>query len=117
MGDLSENFSRHEFACKCGCGFNTVDVKLLEVLESLRTYFDKPVRINSAARCLKHNRAIGSTDSSQHVLGRAADIAVKSIHPLHVHNYIDSQYPCALGLGMYDLFTHVDTRNSKARWS
>ena len=27
MGDLSENFSRSEFECKCGCGFATVDVR------------------------------------------------------------------------------------------
>jgi len=41
MGDLSKNFSRHEFLCKgenChpsgkgNCGFNTVDAELIMVL-------------------------------------------------------------------------------------
>ena len=44
MGDLSENFSRHEFACKCGCGNDTVDAELIRVLQSVRARFGKPIR-------------------------------------------------------------------------
>jgi hypothetical protein len=31
MGDLSENFSRREFECSCGCGMDTVDAQLLHL--------------------------------------------------------------------------------------
>ena len=36
MGTVSKNFSRSEFACKCGCGFDAVDVDLLAGLQALR---------------------------------------------------------------------------------
>ena len=54
MGDVSDNFSRSEFACKCGCGFNSVDVALLDALEQVREKFG-PVSITSGNRCPKHN--------------------------------------------------------------
>ena len=49
---ISENFSREEFACKCGCGFNTADKELVHILEKVRTKFNSPVTINSALCCL-----------------------------------------------------------------
>jgi uncharacterized protein YcbK (DUF882 family) len=113
---ISKNFSRKEFACKCGCGFDTVDVELVKVLQELRDHFERPITINSACRCLKHNRSIGSTDSSQHVKARAADITVKGVSPEVVYYYLDSKYPDHNGLGRYVDFTHLDTRGWKARW-
>ena len=32
MGDLTKNFSRSEFACKCGCGFDDIDLVLQSVI-------------------------------------------------------------------------------------
>ena len=52
---LSDNFSRTEFACKCGCGFDTVDSLTLEALESIRKHFNKPVTVTSGCRCLVHS--------------------------------------------------------------
>ena len=48
---LNKYFHRSEFACKCGCGFDTVDTELLKVLTRLRVRFNKPVKITSACRC------------------------------------------------------------------
>jgi uncharacterized protein YcbK (DUF882 family) len=117
MGDLSKHFSRAEFACQCGCGFDTVDVGLIEVLEDIRRHWNAAVTINSSARCLTHNKNIGSTDSSQHTKGRAADIVVRGVDPVHVYEYLDQTHSGALGLGSYKDFTHIDTRNSRSRWS
>ena len=117
MGDLSANFNRSEFTCGCGCGFNTVDTELLEILEVIRGHYDAPIGINSGCRCITHNNAVGSGNKSQHLLGRAADIQVEGIPAPKVANYIDSIYPDKYGLGRYDSFTHVDSRSSKARWS
>jgi len=36
MGDLSPHFSRHEFACRDGCGYDTPEPELLAALEELR---------------------------------------------------------------------------------
>ena len=114
--NISENFNRLEFSCGCGCGFDTVDVELIQILEKLRAFFDSPVTINSSARCRAHNRAVGGTKSSQHLLGRAADIVVAGVSPALVQEWVNSEYPDSMGLGSYESFTHIDTREEMARW-
>ena len=116
MQQVSKYFKRKEFACKCGCGFDTVDVDLLRVLEDVREWFNSPVSINSACRCTTHNKKVGGRESSQHLKGRASDIVVKGITPEEVYEYIDSKYIDTLGLGSYNTFTHIDSRSYKARW-
>lgn len=111
---LTENFDRSEFACKCGCGFDTVDVQLIAYLEGIREHFDRPVTITSACRCPDHNMAVGGATNSWHLKGRAADIQVEGT-PAHV-----VQEYCNLinvpGLGMYNSFTHIDSREGVSRW-
>lgn len=117
MGDLSPHFSRAEFRCKClQCDFDTVDAVLLEVLESVRYYYDLPVIITSGCRCAAHNATVGGSANSQHLLGRAADIVVKGMSPDAVANYLEQTYPGRLGIGRYAGFTHVDSRNTAARF-
>jgi|FLOH01.1.fsa_nt_gi uncharacterized protein YcbK (DUF882 family) len=113
---ISEHFNREEFTCSCGCEFNTVDAELLRVLEQVRTHYDQPVTINSACRCLEHNRAIGSTDTSQHVNGKAADIKIKSVSSIGIYHYLNNLYPDCFGIGIYDSFLHIDVRDDKGRW-
>jgi hypothetical protein len=48
MGDLSAHFSRSEFACKCGCGFDDVKPDLIEALEALRAILNA-LSISTAA--------------------------------------------------------------------
>jgi len=131
MGDLSARLSRYEFACQCGCGFDTVDVELVPVLEGVADYFQRDtgadrvkIIINSGCRCLTHNRAIGARDDSQHVFGRACDfylVAVGSgseqvIDPDQVTDYLELIYPNQYGIGRYQGRTHIDTRTGVARW-
>ena len=40
MGDLTSNLSRHEFACECGCGFDTVDFELVTVIQKACNHFE-----------------------------------------------------------------------------
>ncbi|MDT8311915.1 MAG: D-Ala-D-Ala carboxypeptidase family metallohydrolase [Methylophaga sp.] len=117
MGDLSKNFSRHEFACKCGCGFDTADIELVTVLQDVRDHFNRAVTINSGCRCVEYNRQIGGAPDSQHTKCRAADIVVEDTPPRVVHFYLSEQYDGRFGLGRYDSFTHIDTRSGgAARW-
>ena len=116
MHKVSENFSRHEFACKCGCGFSTVDVELVRVLEAVRARFNQPVTINSACRCSEHNESVGGSYGSKHKQGVAADIRVKGIHPGDVYEFLDNHMPNTYGIGKYCSFTHIDVRSKKARW-
>ena len=113
---LSKHFSRSEFECQCGCGGNTVDVELLRVLEDVRTYFDKPIVINSGFRCDSHNTAVGGSKLSQHTRGKAADFRIIGVSEEEVVSYLEEQYPNAYGIGVYQGRTHVDVRKEKARW-
>ncbi len=117
MGDLTRHFSRSEFACKCGCGFDTVDVDTLALLESIREHFMSPVTITSACRCADHNAAVGGAKHSQHVYGRAADIKVTGVSPLEISWFAESLIPDSGGIGVYQNFCHLDTRTAKARWN
>ncbi len=107
-------FKRSEFACKCGCGFDTVDIDLLKILKVIRYHFGgKPVIIKSGCRCLKHNTNEGGSKKSYHLLAQAADIQVKGIEPSKVQEYLKDWEG---GLGSYNSFTHIDI-GPKRRWS
>ena len=116
MGDISHYFNRSEFACKCGCGFQTVDHELLKVLEHLRGEFGAPITINSACRCDAHNKNIGGASGSKHKQGIAADIVIKGVDPSVVYSYLIGVYSSKYGIGNYTNFTHIDVRSIKARW-
>ncbi len=115
MAKISEHFSRNELACKCGCGQDTVDVALLPVLERVRDHFDSPTSVTSGNRCTEYNKRVGGAKNSQHLIGKAADIKVKGVNPVDVYNYLDASH--SGGLGSYPGFTHVDSRDQRARWS
>lgn len=113
---ISEYFNRHEFACKCGCGFDVVDFELVYVLGNVREEFEKPVEITSGCRCPLHNALVSGAPNSQHLLGKAADIIVYDNKPQDVYNFLQAEYPNNYGIGQYDTFTHIDVRSNKVRW-
>lgn len=116
MGDISPNFSRREFACHCGCGFDAVDTELIEVLEGVRQHFSASMKITSGCRCYKHNAKVGGSPKSQHVFAKAADISVAGIRPADVAAYLEKNYPSKYGIGRYNGWVHIDVRAQKARW-
>ena len=128
MGDLTENFSRSEFACQCGCGFDCVDAELVSNLEWLRYKVAETVGaaisivITSGNRCLAHNHKEGGVDSSKHTKGLACDFkCLRSdnkalIDTDIVADIIDAEYPNFYGIGRYSNRVHWDMRKTKARW-
>ena len=112
----SKYFKREEFECKCGCGFNAVDVELLSVLERARVWFNKPITITSGNRCVQHNLLVGGAANSKHVKGIACDFKVADIHADRVAEYLEESYPNKYGIGRYDERTHLDIRSNIARW-
>lgn len=48
--------------------------KLLRVLDSLREFYGKPIRITSGYRCAELNKLVGGSPTSAHVIGYAADL-------------------------------------------
>lgn len=112
---LNKYFKRSEFSCRCGCGFNTVDVELLEVLTELREACNNPVIINCGCRCPKHNKKVGGATKSKHLRGIAADIRVKGLTSNTVYSYFNALYPKKYGLGLHATFLHIDIRKRKWR--
>jgi len=113
---VSAHFSREEFACSCGCGFDTVDTELLTLLEVIRQYFDMPVTVTSGCRCPHKNEQVGGSHKSRHLTGRAADIKVEGVGADVVQDFIDRTWPDEYGMGRYEGWTHIDSRSGKARW-
>jgi uncharacterized protein YcbK (DUF882 family) len=74
MGDLSKNFSRWEFKCRCGCGADNIDMKLVYRLQDIRDVYGREIRINSGVRCKEHNADEGGASDSEHLTGEAADL-------------------------------------------
>lgn len=96
---LSTNFSlkellRSDTAIRLGID-NTPDQEQLINLTHLCIFILQPVRdqfgsttVNSGLRVLELNRAIGSSDNSQHRKGEAADIECKAVSNLELAKWI-----------------------------
>lgn len=78
-GKITANFKGSEFRCKCGCGKILIAEELVQKLQRVRDHFGKSVTVNSGYRCAKHNKNVGSTSSSPHLIGLAADIKIKGV--------------------------------------
>ena len=123
---LTKNFSKSEFECSCGCEMPKEILynvqKVANQLQIIRDRVNVPIKVNSAYRCLYHNRYIGSKDSSQHVLGKAADIVIQGQIPEQTANLIELLISkgdiLQGGLGLYNTFTHYDVGHlgKKRRW-
>lgn len=119
MSKISPNFFRKEFACKCGCGFDTVDNELLIVAEIIRDRIG-PYSPSSACRCWKYHKKIYKklkkkvTKDSKHLIARAIDVKYKK--PSQLYDYLNRIFPNTYGIGLYSWGIHVDTREKKARW-
>ena len=75
MAHNSNNFNVSEFACKCGCGFNIIDQRIINMAQTIRDALGVPVRVNSGCRCDKHNAKVGGVKGSKHTKGLAADLS------------------------------------------
>ena len=138
MGDLSKRFSRQEFACPCGCGFQTVDIELINELEKVADGFETlsgcrvVVKINSGNRCAEYDHAMKIREGipilekpSQHIRGWAADLTMEyrflfgrreKIPDEIVADELELNNPTRFGIGRYSNWTHFDVRPSRARW-
>ena len=123
---LTKNFNLKEFECK---GYEMPlevyenIIKLAQQLQFLRDYTGRPITINSAYRSPEHNAKIGGVKTSQHLLGKAADVTIESLKPAEVYRIIEDLIDMGEilqgGLGLYEEkgFVHYDIRKTKARWN
>ena len=131
MGDLSRNFSRSEFECKCGCGFFKENPLLIATLQKIRDYANRkslnetdiPMFVNSGCRCAAHNAAVGGVEErpddpgsgSQHLYGRAADVRIPGWESERLLNLIkrmalEDRIYVGYAYKIDDTSVHIDVR-------
>lgn len=116
-GKVSKHFRVREFASKDGSDKVLIDDDLVTLLENIREAAGgKSITINSGYRSPEHNAAVGGVSNSQHVKGTATDIVVANTDPLTVGQIAEHLLGNRGGIGVYQTFTHVDTRANKSRW-
>lgn len=103
------HFKREEFNCKCGCGKNNINQKIVQILEEIRYHFGgNPVIITSGTRCSKHNAAVGGIRGSKHLEGKAADFYIRNVTTSRLLNYTKNLQ--ASGIINY---TYTNSKNMK----
>jgi uncharacterized protein YcbK (DUF882 family) len=121
MGDLTTNISRHEVACKCGCGFDTADYETTAAVQEACDYFSQLLEgkciliINSGCRCESWNKHVGGSKNSQHLYSRAIDHYIRGISIKELADYYLKKYPDKYGIGIYKNFIHLDTKSGPPR--
>ena len=121
---LAPGFKVREFRCRDGSDAIMIAQTLVVLLQAIREHFNKPITITSGYRTAAHNKSVGGAKSSQHLLGKAADIQVADTTVEAVAAYAESLMPDWGGVGRYPVkagrtkgWVHVDTRPNKSRWT
>ena len=130
MGDVTKNFSRHEWACECGCGFDQLAEPTAELVQKIRDAVGSPIKITSGCRCAAHNERIpGSAAKSKHLpdkdgIGWALDIRLakrgygwRRSNRETLKLYVIADQLGAKAIGLYHGRIHIDQRaGKKVRW-
>ena len=93
---------------------------LAEQLQIIRDYVGQPITINIAYRPHWWEKMRGRGGTSQHCLGKAADIYAPGLTIIELYRTIQSLIAQGKikngGLGLYNTFIHYDIRQTPARW-
>lgn len=125
---LSEHFSLAEFTRSQTAARRGIDNQpqravvdnlgelVFTILEPLRIYLARPIRINSGFRCPELNAAIGGSKFSQHMTGNASDIDVPGMEPIAVAQIIiDMDLPFDQLIHEFREWVHVSYDPTRGR--
>jgi uncharacterized protein YcbK (DUF882 family) len=120
MKYASNSFLWSELKCKCGCNNIFIQDEAIDKLQRLRDILQRPVIINSAARCPIHNVHVGGAPKSQHRATKnspstAFDISLQGLNKDAILSA--GKLAGFKGFGInYNTFVHVDNRDFFATW-
>jgi uncharacterized protein YcbK (DUF882 family) len=101
-------FQRSEFRCKCGCGADNMEEKLIREAEDVRVHFGAPVTVSSGRRCKNHNARVGGVANSRHLSGKAMDFCVKGKSSQTVLEYVQKKPNIRYAYAIDGSYVHMD---------
>ena len=121
---LSQNFSKADMSCRCGCGIYEMDDEFMRMLQELRNQRNGPLRVTSARRCDAHNHDVSTAKNKKngvHTLGQASDILISGERAMLLFEKARQIGFSGIGLSQRgdhaSRFVHLDTKPRKALWS
>ena len=112
---MKNYFSLNETSCRDNCGFDlTPDFK--SDLNQFREAMGFAMALNSAARCIKHNAAVGGVATSEHTKGHAVDIKWDHLGAMDKFKMLAYAVVHFDGVGLSKVFLHVDKGGIKKVW-
>lgn len=129
-GQVTDHFNINEFKCR-NAGEMILNKEVIEHifrLEKFRTWYGRPMIIDSGYRTPEYNAKIGGVKKSQHILGVATDFSLpldefKKYDKERIEEFYNNVKNkwfelCEAdgvkgGVGFYDTFIHLDSRTEK----
>lgn len=116
--NITEHFRVREFQCSDGSRPVFISQPLANLLEAIRQRIGRPLHIKSGYRTTAYNASLpGSSKTSKHCMGLAADIRADGIEPRQLYNIACELLGDHGGVGLYSWGVHVDVRAEKSRWN
>ena len=115
---ITKNFSVNEMKCHCGCGEDSMDMDFMDILQEIREDMNRPLKISSGARCIKHNMRVSSTGKNGPHVPRtegtkAADILISGADALRLIDVARKHGISGVGISQKGnhatRFVHIDT--------
>lgn len=106
---VSTNFKVKEFKSRT-CPVVFIDRELIKVLQGLRSILGCPINVNSGYRTETHNKSVGGSTNSAHLLGKAADISCSAIPAKKVAQVAYTTYGKEIAIGLHEKenYVHID---------
>lgn len=106
--DTIKYFEKSEFRCRCGCGADTMEEKLVRCADDVRQHFGRPMTVTSGRRCSSHNAKVGGVSNSRHLSGKAMDFCVVGKTAAQVVDYVKSLPDIRYTYAIDGSYVHMD---------
>ena len=117
MGDLTNDFSRWEVRCPCGCGSDDISMPLIWRAQIMRDHLERAIIVTSGVRCQGYNDTLPDSElDSEHVPigglpGEGLDLKV--VGSGERGQLLSVAVPIFKRIGIDEEFIHVGIRASK----